>query len=749
MTEDIDRISENNQALNTLLGEVVKPVPLNDVLGNCLDVLLTLSWLSFLPKAGIFLTRINESGECELELVAERNMDAEIKASRSKVSFGPCLCGRTADTQSTVHATCIDGINEPAFEGIQPDECFNIPITSRGETLGVIVFFLPEGSNRHINDVAFLERVADTLALVILLNRQSDALSQKMTELDYQKLALDEHAIVSVTDTKGTIKYANDKFCAMSGYSQDELIGSNHRILKSGEHSPEFYRELWRTIASGRIWHGEIKNQKKRGGYYWVTSTIVPFLGPDGKPFQYVAIRTDITAEKKKEQELARAHEAAEAANTAKSEFLATMSHEIRTPMTGVIGFADLLLHEELDGKSKDLVHKIKSSTRSLLRIINDILDISKLDAGKVELEYIDFHLPSLIAEVVDFFSDDYSGGGGNPVKIETDLPDKLPPGINMDPTRLRQVLINLIGNARKFTETGTITVKCRLTGDGTREPKLHFSVRDTGIGIKPEVLGMLFTEFKQGDASITRKFEGTGLGLAICKKLVSLMCGEIGAASVYGKGSTFWFSLPYKPARTPVSVPDDKNVPSTYFAARRPLHVLVVDDNKMNQQIVTAILKSFGHTFETADNGRQAVEMHEAKEFDLILMDVRMPVMSGTDATRMIRKMNSGKNAVPIIALTADAMEEHRKEFYEAGMDAVVIKPIDIALLASTMNMALGETINVPVGKPKNTLPVKAADDTTATAETTAAVSDFLRQIGASNDIQPEALRPINKEPI
>lgn len=535
----------------------------------------------------------------------------------------------------------------------------------------------------------------------------------------------------------------------MSGYSKDELIGSNHRILKSGEHSPEFYRGLWRTIASGRIWHGEIKNQKKRGGYYWVTSTIVPFLGADGRPFQYVAIRTDITAEKKKEQELARAHEAAQAANTAKSEFLATMSHEIRTPMTGVIGFADLLLQEELDGKSKDLVYKIKSSTRSLLRIINDILDISKLDAGKVELEYIDFHLPSLIAEVVDFFSDDYLGEGPDPVAIQLDLPDDLPPGINMDPTRLRQVLINLIGNARKFTEAGTITVKCRLTDDGTGAPKLNFSVRDTGIGIKPEILGKLFTEFKQGDASITRKFEGTGLGLAICKKLVSLMNGEIGAASVYGKGSTFWFSLPYKAARTPVAASDDKDSPSTYFAARRPLHVLVVDDNAMNQQIVTAILKSFGHTFETAENGREAVEKHEAGEFDLILMDVRMPVMSGTDATRMIRKMNSEKNTIPIVALTADAMEENRKGFYEAGMDAVVIKPIDIALLASTINMALGEKINVPVGKPNKAPAAKTSPAAQSAPGATAAVNEFLRQIGVSTDLVTEDLPPANRKPI
>lgn len=708
MTKTVDRAAENYQVLYQLLGEAAKPNALADILENCLDILLTLSWLSVPRKAGIFLTDALVDHDV-YELAAGRNLD---------IPEGPTT-----------------------FAGL-PDGDYNIPITAHDKTLGAIVLFISETARTTDEDKTFLECVADTLAMVIMLNRQAGELSEKMTELHHQKLALDKHAIVSVTDTKGNITYANDKFCSISGYSREELIGSNHRLLKSDEHSPEFYRELWRTIANGRVWHGEIKNRKKLGGSYWVTSTIVPFLNAQGKPFQYVAIRTDITAEKKKELELAKAHEAAEAANNAKSAFLATMSHEIRTPMTGVIGFADLLLQEDMDNKSLDLVRKIKGSARSLLRIINDILDISKLDAGKVELEYIDFHLPSLIADVVEFFSDD-SVESPSSVRIDTDLPNNLPVGVNLDPTRLRQILINLVGNARKFTEAGSVTIKCRLVGADTIQPKLYFSVKDTGIGIQPDVLSTLFTEFSQGDASITRKFEGTGLGLAICKKLATLMQGEIGAASIYGKGSTFWFSLPYISATTNVSARTDQDVPSAYFVARRPLHVLVVDDNRMNQQIVTAILKSFGHTFELADNGRAAVEKHEAGRFDLILMDVRMPIMSGTDATRMIRKMDSDKKLIPIVALTADAMAEHRKGFYEAGMDAVVIKPIDIALLASTMNMAVSERIHIPVAKLKPKKCAATETEIEATEETTAAVDAFLKQIGVSPETETDSKVP------
>ncbi|MEK9722290.1 MAG: ATP-binding protein [Rhodospirillaceae bacterium] len=248
---------------------------------------------------------------------------------------------------------------------------------------------------------------------------------------------------------------------------------------------------------------------------------------------------------------------------------------------------------------------------RALLRIINDILDMSKLKAGKVELEYLDMHLPSLVSEVMGMFAEKRQGGRSSLVEVVTDLADDLPAAIHCDPTRLRQVLINLVGNARKFTEKGSITVSGRLVGDDPRRPMLRFAVADTGIGIKPEVVGELFSEFTQGDVSITRKYEGTGLGLSICKKLVSLMDGNIGVDSVYGKSSTFWFTLPFVPAKGPVSADGEREQAVSNYVAARPLHILVVDDNGLNRQIITSVLAAIGHSFDTAENGMQAVEKH------------------------------------------------------------------------------------------------------------------------------------------
>ncbi|MBT5188152.1 MAG: response regulator [Kordiimonadaceae bacterium] len=733
--EKDDLVVENNQVLSALLEEAIQPLPLDEVLGNCLDILLTLSWLSLLPKAGIFLTRQNPFGEEELELVAERNLGEPIKTLCSKVAFGHCLCGRAAMSKKSVHASCVDERHDITFDGIKPHGHYNIPILSRGRAVGVLVFYLPHGTEKYDEGVRFLERVADTLALVITLNLQAAELSEKVTELDYQKLALDEHAIVSITDVKGNMTYANDKFCFISGFPLEELIGSNHRLLKSDEHSLEFYKELWGTISKGRVWHGEIKNRQKLGGYYWVAATIVPFLNSKGKPFQYVAIRTDITAEKQKELELRKASEIADSANQAKSEFLATMSHEIRTPMTGVMGFADLLLEDGLDENSREKVYRIKESTRALLRIINDILDMSKLDAGKVEIEYLDFHLPALISDVLALFSEKRGDKRAKLLNLITELSDNFPTTVNSDPTRLRQVLINLVGNAMKFTESGSVTIRVKLIEADTSAPKLHFAIEDTGIGIKSDVLDDLFSEFTQADASITRRFEGTGLGLSICKKLVTLMDGEIGVESIYRKGSTFWFTLPYIVAMSEIEEPGTKTKDVFHYTAKRSLNILVVDDNGLNQQIITAIIGGFGHTYDIADHGMQAVEMHKLGDYDLILMDIRMPVMSGPDATRLIRQMDGEKNSIPIIALTADAMDEHKKGYLEAGMNDVATKPIERSALAIVMNEVLGEEINVPSTTSEEEKIIALSVDPAKEQETQRAVDDFLKQIGADAD--------------
>lgn len=385
-----------------------------------------------------------------------------------------------------------------------------------------------------------------------------------------------------------------------------------------------------------------------------------------------------------------------ERANKAKSEFLAAMSHEIRTPMTAIMGFSDILLKDPLPGDAKHKIGKIKDATRSLLSIINDILDISKLDAGKMEPERLDFHLPSLIQEVIDLFEEKRSGRRAKDLTLETVLSENCPQAIRSDPTRLRQILVNLVGNAIKFTQEGGVTVESAAIVDEDGKEYLRIAVRDTGIGIQQEVLSALFLEFSQGDASISRRFEGTGLGLAICKRLVELMGGQIGVDSEYGKGSTFWFTIPFVPAASDVSSYEKKNndAPAN-FRARRKLSLLLAEDTELNQEIFRTILEGLGHHVAIANDGREAVSMHESGAYDLILMDIRMPVMSGVDATRLIRGMPGAKGAVPIVALTADVMEESKVVYAGAGMNGVVAKPVEVPILLQAMDEACGETIH------------------------------------------------------
>jgi len=594
----------------------------------------------------------------------------------------------------------------------------------------------------HLPQTTNSRELSEIVAAAHVFKDYASSMGQKIKSQQY---ALDEHAIVSITDVKGNITHANRKFSDISLYSQEELIGANHRILSSGEHPPEFFVDMWKTISNGGTWQGDIKNRNKDGGYYWVRTTIVPTLNSLGKPIQYVGIRTDITKNKEIEsslievndeskknllelaasqdrleaaaadqvalsEDLSVARDLAESSTAAKSEFLASMSHEIRTPMTGVIGFADMLLEDDLAKSSRDKVYKIKDATRSLLRIINDILDMSKLEAGKMEIENIDFHMPSLIQDVISLFEEKRKGDRSKNLGLDTNLSNDFPIGVNSDSTRVRQILINLIGNAVKFTESGSVTVEGSLCKSDDEQDYLRIDIHDTGIGMTPETLAKLFSEFTQADASISRRFEGSGLGLSICKRLVHLMGGEIGAESEFGAGSTFWFTIPFVTATTEVfdHAQDSLNTTILYQASR-PLKILIAEDNKINQEIVMATITSFGHQSDIVENGVKAVEAHDAGQYDLILMDVRMPEMSGPDATRVIRQMSGSKRKIPIIALTADAMEEHKVGYFEAGMDDVATKPIDRAELALTINKVMNEEIHIPV---EVELPTPASED-------------------------------------
>ncbi len=358
--------------------------------------------------------------------------------------------------------------------------------------------------------------------------------------------------------------------------------------------------------------------------------------------------------------------EVAIAANQAKSSFLAMMSHELRTPMNGVLGMAHALTLTRLDPRQASHIDMLVRSGRGLMSILNDILDISKIESGKLELEIIAFDLHELGQRVQDLWSEAASAKG---VRLIFDLAPNTPQWVSGDPTRLRQVMINLVSNALKFTGEGEVRLSIRPTG----ADRCEIEISDTGPGISEAQQTRLFQIFTQADVSISRKFGGTGLGLAICKQLVALMGGEIGVASREGEGSTFTFTVPLPPA-DPVEVADDKGAEASLVGIR----ILVADDNAINQAVARAILEAFGASVCAAGDGCDALKLLRADRFDVVLMDVHMPTMGGVEALSRIRAGEAGPRWMPVIALTADAMAGVDAELLAEGFDDVAPKPIN-----------------------------------------------------------------------
>lgn len=398
-----------------------------------------------------------------------------------------------------------------------------------------------------------------------------------------------------------------------------------------------------------------------------ILETARPVWDQSGDVTRWVGVCQDVT-------DLTDALRRAEAANVAKSAFLAAMSHEIRTPVAGIMGLADMLTAGGLDGEQARHAAKIRAVGEALTRLLNDILDLSKLEAGKFDLERITFDPHALIQEVVDLF---YVTAADKGIVLNVSLGTPMPNAIVGDPTRIRQILVNLVGNAVKFTPEGQVSVNVSHTpaADGDTV-SLRFEIHDTGIGIATNRQTDIFEDFTQADSSTARKFEGTGLGLAISRRLTELMGGTIGVESTEGAGAVFWFEVPCHLDVRDDPEPDATAPPASAVPARA-LNVLVAEDNELLQMVTVAILQRAGHTATVVANGRLAVEHVRDGAFDVVLMDVRMPELDGMGATRQIRKLDGPKADVPVIAVTADAIIENRDAYFAAGMNACVLKPI------------------------------------------------------------------------
>lgn len=514
------------------------------------------------------------------------------------------------------------------------------------------------------------------LEVITALKKELEELKNINRSLKMHKAALDSLAIVAETDVTGKITSVNRNFVEISKYSKEELIGQDHRILNSGYHGKNFFKNLWNTIQSGYIWNGEIKNKAKDGTYYWVDTTIYPILDINDRPIGFIAIRLDVTDKKENMERLNQAKERAIIADRAKSDFLSTMSHEIRTPLNGIIGMTNLLQETSLTTEQKVFTDTITQSGNLLLTLINDILDFSKIEAGKIELEEIEFDLKNFLLDLTKSFVF-LSQSKGIQFQVEISDMKKLVIG---DQGRIGQIITNLISNAIKFTKEGWVKLVVTSKSDNGNS-QIIISVIDTGVGISESTKANLFTEFYQAEKSTHRKYGGTGLGLTISKRLVELMKGTITVESESGMGTIFTVNLNLRESAEITSQSRSNHSKSTIEPILTQVfdgRILVAEDNQINQLVIARMLDKYNLKYQLVANGLEVVDALTKTSFDLILMDCQMPDMDGYQATRHIRMSNNAQKNIPIIALTANAIRGDENKCFEYGMNDYLTKPID-----------------------------------------------------------------------
>lgn len=529
-----------------------------------------------------------------------------------------------------------------------------------------------------------------------------DITEEKRTQDEVAKLSVVASAtdnLVIITDAAGVTEWVNDAFVNRTGFTLADVVGKKPGAILQGPGTDKrAIHRLRGAIAEHRSIQEEILNYTRDGEPYWVNIQITPIHDADGEVIRYISVQSDTTDRKGFENQLLeknaeleqgriqmrKALEEAEAANKAKSVFLANMSHELRTPLNGILGMTQSLSREDFEPKHKEQLDVIRASGEALLAILNDVLDLSKIEAGKMDIENIEFDLAKLVDAVQAQFSHLAAAK-----ELDFSVEIRGVKGAYLgDPTRIRQILSNLISNALKFTESGGLALSIQR-----REGGLIFTVADTGVGMSHRELDKLFLKFSQADPSTTRRYGGTGLGLSICRQLVEMMGGHIAVKSRVGVGSTFTVDLPLiwvEPSRRGAMETEDPGVDHAIPIGH--WRVLAAEDNNINRRVLRTLLNRVGIEPAFVQNGREAVEACRTGHFDLILMDIQMPEMDGMEAARAIRRLESGQECMrtPIIAVTANVMPQQVELYNAAGMDGLIAKPIHIRDLSACLTKFL-----------------------------------------------------------